>query len=357
VIRDPFYDPTKSYYENYELGPFGAFATTEMIIPQGAPEHEFFGQKIHAPFGIPAGPLLNAKFVKAALDKGFSLPIYKTVRSGEHESHQYPNVVPIDIASDLTIKIANEGVVSKAAYTEPLSITNSFGVPSFSPAVWQSDVKEAIAYAKVGQMVGVSFQGTKAHNGSPQAYIADWVRTAELVAETKPGFMEANLSCPNEGTTALLCFDIDRVEQIVVDIKSAVPNIPLWLKISYFEDEALLAELVQRVGPLVEGFATINTISAIVRTPSGEPALPGAGRLRSGVCGQAIKWAGIEMVRRFVSLRQQYNFSYTVIGVGGVMNKNDYQDYRTAGADVVMSATGAMWNPYLARDILSLSKK
>jgi tRNA-dihydrouridine synthase len=33
------------------------------------------------------------------------------------------------------------------------------------------------------------------------------------------------------------------------------------------------------------------------------------------------------------------------------MTPQDYFDYRQAGADVVMSATGAMWNPYLAQEI------
>jgi len=97
MIREPFYDPTKSYYDNYTDGPFGLFADGTIFKDEGEKAYEFYGHKIHTPFGIPAGPLLNAKYVKAALDKGFDLPIYKTVRSGNHGSHEYPNVVPIDI--------------------------------------------------------------------------------------------------------------------------------------------------------------------------------------------------------------------------------------------------------------------
>ena len=43
--------------------------------------------------------------------------------------------------------------------------------------------------------------------------------------------------------------------------------------------------------------------------------------------------------------------AFSITGVGGVMTPEDYLDYRSAGADVVMSATGAMWNPYLAEEI------
>ena len=83
----------------------------------------------------------------------------------------------------------------------------------------------------------------------------------------------------------------------------------------------------------------------------GKQALPGEGRLRSGVCGASIKWAGLDMVKKLKKLRGELGYSYTIIGVGGVTTADDFFEYRDAGADVVMSATGAMWNPYLAREI------
>ncbi|HTE48526.1 MAG TPA: hypothetical protein VK675_01300 [Candidatus Paceibacterota bacterium] len=52
-------------------------------------------------------------------------------------------------------------------------------------------------------------------------------------------------------------------------------------------------------------------------------------------------------------LRKKNGYSYTIIGVGGVSTPSDFFEYRDAGADIVMSATGAMWNPYLAREIKS----
>ena len=57
------------------------------------------------------------------------------------------------------------------------------------------------------------------------------------------------------------------------------------------------------------------------------------------------------MVKRLKKLREEFNYSYIIIGVGGVASPEDFFEYRNAGADIVMSATGAMWNPYLARDI------
>src|SRR3989338_7435314 len=102
----PFYDPEKSYEENFKDGPFGAFADGEFFSTKGAPASgwDFLGFKVNSPFGIPAGPLINGKFVQAALDKGFDIPIYKTVRTRSYPCHEWPNVLPIKMEGNLTLE-------------------------------------------------------------------------------------------------------------------------------------------------------------------------------------------------------------------------------------------------------------
>ena len=100
-----------------------------------------------------------------------------------------------------------------------------------------------------------------------------------------------------------------------------------------------------------QAIACINTIQAEIVDENGNQALPGENRLRSGVCGHAIKWAGLNMVRKLKKLREKFNYNFQIIGVGGVTTADDFFEYREAGADFVMSATGAMWNPYLAKEI------
>lgn len=116
-------------------------------------------------------------------------------------------------------------------------------------------------------------------------------------------------------------------------------------------DEEYLKKFVHELSPIVQGFSVINTIAAAIVDKNGEQALPGQGRLRSGVCGAPIKWAGMEMVKRFNALRATLGLDFAIVGVGGVTTPTDYHEYKRAGADVVMSATGAMWNPYLAKEI------
>ncbi len=73
--------------------------------------------------------------------------------------------------------------------------------------------------------------------------------------------------------------------------------------------------------------------------------------MKGGVCGAPIKWAGLEMVKRLKKIREEKNYKFSIDGVGGVTNKEDYEEYIKSGADAVFSATGAMWNPYLAQEI------
>ncbi len=349
---EPFYDPLRSYEENYRRGPFGAFtapAQPAAAAVASSPRSRFLGLPVALPLGIPAGPLLNANFVRAALQHGFNLPVYKTVRTHAHASHAWPNVLPVQVEGDLLPSAGR--LIAGAVYSDPLSITNSFGVPSFDPDVWQPDMAAAAASAGSGQVVIGSFQGTKSENGSVDAYIADFVLGARLVKETGVRVVEVNLSCPNEGTANLLCFDVARTQRIVEAIKTVLGNTPLVIKIAYFPDDEALLHLLRAVGHTADAISAINTISAEVVDARGGQALPGEGRLRSGVCGAAIRWAGLEMTGRLKALRERLGMRFEIVGVGGVTTPADYAAYRKAGADAVMSAAGAMWNPSLAQEI------
>ncbi len=345
----PFYDPHLSYDDNYDQGPFGSFATAEVWHLKKPAKFTFLGIPIDTPFGIPAGPLLNSQFALAALDHGFSVVVYKTVRSREYPSHPHPNVLAVKVEGNLTLEKAQQPLVADAEYRQPLSITNSFGVPSKSPEVWQTDLRRLVDHARPGQLVVGSFQGTPGKGGAEE-FLADWVQTAEMVVSTGVKVLELNLSCPNEGTSNLLCFDLDRVAAIVDAIHERI-KLPLVIKIAYFADQDQLRGLVTKVGSKIAAISAINTIPAKIIDAQGNQALPGKNRAVSGVCGDAIRWAGLEMVERLVQLRHEQQLKFEIVGVGGVMTVEDFQAYRQAGAEVVMSATGAMWNPNLGREV------
>ncbi len=347
----PWYDPTKTYEENYTDGPFGDLGF--QIEPQGEPAYDFLGFKVNTPFGIPAGPLLNSKYVAAAFKSGFDIAVYKTVRSDIYPCHPFPNVLAAHIDGDLTREKAKLPLLADTRYEAPLSITNSFGVPSRPSDVWQADAKKAIAAAGKGQVMVLSCMGTVRAGQTPEEFIADYALAAHLSYMIGTSIIEINLSCPNIGNEGLVCYNLDMTERVVKAVRDVIGGTPLILKVGYYDeaDTDSLARLSDIAARYAQAISAINTIQATVVDKDGGQALPGPMRSRSGVCGASIRWAGLEMTKRLADVKAKSGASFAVIGVGGVMTPEDYHEYRDAGADAVMSATGAMWDARLAEEI------
>ena len=120
--------------------------------------------------------------------------------------------------------------------------------------------------------------------------------------------------------------------------------------------ESQLKDFIKKVGGIIDGIAAINTISAEIIDKNVNQALPGEGRLRSGVCGNAIKWAGLDMIKRINNMRSEIGLKFKIIGVGGVASAEDFKIYISNGANAVMSATGVMWNSHLAKEVKNIIK-
>ena len=374
-MQTSFYDPNKSYQENYDQGPFGAFADGEDLresfdsldstrdkSAQDRPKYDFLGFKINTPFGIPAGPLLNAKFCKAAFQKGFDVIHYKTRRSVAFPANQWPNVLSVEVEGDLSLEKAKKPLLARKKFKDikKLSITNSFGNPSPDPDIWQEDMKKALNYAGAGQLLVASVVGTIQEGFSAEDYYSDFAKTAQLARKTGVRAIELNLSCPNVANEGIICYDQQAVESICRKSKKQVGDIPLLVKLGYFskEQQELLQNIVKKMLPYIAGIAVINTIPAPVVDEAGKQALPGSPtRLVAGICGASIKWAGLDMVKRLKRIRENLKKDFAIVGVGGVMTPAHFFEYRKQGADLVQSATGSMWNPYLAQEIKDLLNK
>ena len=355
-MNSPLYNIYKTYDQNFDLGPLGLKKLKKPIFKSTKPKYSFLGFPVNLPFGIPAGPLLNSKFVKGAFDFGFDVIHYKTQRSVQFECNLYPNVLFVDIDGPLTIEKSDKpllGMTESEKKSKKYSITNSFGNPSRGPKIWQPDMKKAIGYAKKGQLLISSVVGTIQKGFSDEDYYNDFAYTASLASKAGANIIEVNLSCPNVANEGVLCYSPNAVEAICGKIRNKIGNKKLLAKIGYFtkNQNQLLEKIIDKMSPFVDGIAVINTIAAPIVDENGNQALPGPNRLKSGVCGASIKWAGIDMVKRLVNFRRKLKKNFAIIGVGGVMTPDDYLDYRKAGADLVQSATGAMWNPLLAYEI------
>ena len=349
-----FYDPHKTYDDNYDNGPFN-FDEVD-LRKDTDPKYEFLGHKINSPFGIAAGSLPTSRHTDAAFRFGYDVVCYKTQRSVNFPSNPFPNILPLDVEGDLTLDKLNQPIKTRADYPEDLSklsITNSFGVPSRGHDVWFDDVKKALQGVGQGQLLIMCVVGTLQKDFTHEQYYDDFARSAKFAKQAGAKIIEVNLSCPNVASEGVICYSPDAVYQICTRVKSAIGDTPLIIKVGYFsqQQQELLEQIVEQTKDLVAAISAINTLQGKIVTPDGRQALPGEGRQKSGICGAGIKWAGLDMVKRLVALRRQKSYDYQIIGVGGVMSPDDFSDYRQAGADVVLSVTGTMWNQYLAQDI------
>lgn len=346
------YNIHKTYEENFKLGPIGVKKLNKPKFKKIRQKYKFLGFPINFPFGIPAGPLLNSKFIKGAFDFGFPVPVYKTVRADIFPCHPYPNILLVNAPKELhpqeTPRLETASSVPSAS---SLSITNSFGVPSKTPNIWQKDVKKAKTYEKKGQLLILSFMGTVKKNQTQEEFIEDFAKTAKLAKQTGVKVLEVNLSCPNIGNEGLVCYNLEATEKVCKEIRKIIGKTPLILKVGYYKNSKDIEKIAEITNKYADAIASINTLAVEVVDKKGKQALPGPNRLKSGVCGASIKWAGLEMVKKLNKIKRINKYKFEIVGVGGVMTPKDYLEYRKAGADLVMSATGAMWNPLLAHEI------
>lgn len=349
------YDPEKTFEDNLNNGPFNFDQTVDKRDDQTG-SYKFLGHTIASPFGIAAGSLPTSRHTTAAFKYGFDVVCYKTQRSGSFPTNDFPNVLPIAVNGDLTLEKLSSPLVVLDSYPEnlnELSITNSFGVPSRDPDVWIDDVHRAVEDAGKHQLLIMSVVGTIKPGFGPSEYYDDFAIAAKEAKQAGAKAIEINLSCPNVASEGVICYSADAVTAICERTKRAIGITPLIIKVGYYsaEQQGLLEDIVARIAPFVSAISAINTLPASIVGKDGNQALPGEGRLRSGVCGAGIKWAGLDLVKRLDDLRRQKSYGYEIIGVGGVMTAEDFFEYRRAGADVVQSVTGAMWDAELAQKI------
>lgn len=343
------YDDQLDFEENKAKGPFGDYAnTSERYKNTGEPQYDFFGTPVYSPFGIAAGPLPTTQFIDAALAKGFDIVTLKSVRTDVFPLNAYPQVRPVVCDGDVSTD-PDFAVKAADAYTERLAVSNSFGIPSVTPSEWQPFLRDSKALLQKGQALLTAFQGT-AHGKGKDDFVQDHVRGIELIRQTgADAVIEINLSCPNEGEAVLACFDTDITERIVKAVREANPDLKFIIKLAYFSDHEQLKDLVKRVGNIVDGFSAINTMATTVEDENGKEVFPG--RPKAGVSGAPIKWAGLEMTRLLKQYRDELGYDYKIVSMGGVLTPDDFHEYLEAGADTVMSVSGAMWNPQLAAQI------
>ncbi|MFN0071272.1 MAG: hypothetical protein ACKVVP_07255 [Chloroflexota bacterium] len=380
-IPIPAYNHQLTFEENAELGPpEGAFDSVTEALP--ILPTKLAGFKLNFPFGVSAcapatsyGP--HNRFLTGFASVGFDIITYKSVR----DAHRPPNKAPHwGFAVGLTHQVLPGvgepiEVTSLPRFDDPsqVSMVNSFGVPSVGPDTWIPDVKATKHHIGRGQVFIVSVLGHPEITESDSKLAHQFANAAEMAVDAGADIIELNLSCPNTGhrqaNADQICKDPAMSAMVVRAVQERIGGrAPVFIKISFLDHGTLgqlLAACTDRGIPErgIQGVVAINTfpVRAIRVGAAGLPPSPdtqffpdseyqGASTRRAfaGLSGAAIRTLGLDMARRLAQLRTERGYEIAILASGGVSTPPDFQAYREAGADAVLSCTGAWNNTRLA---------
>jgi dihydroorotate dehydrogenase (NAD+) catalytic subunit len=330
----PRYDIGRTYDWNYEHAP----EPVSVEAPNVAGEWDFCGFPVDSPLGIPAGPLLNGRWVLYYASLGFDVLTYKTVRSVQWGCYEPPNLQPV-VADPLDG--AEKYVV--AAHGMSGSWAVSFGMPSMAPAVWRADVERTRHKLPSGKVLCVSVVGSAQPGTAIDDLADDYARCARWAADAGADCVESNFSCPNVVTCDGQLFQ-DPVAAAVVAgrVRRALGATPHIVKVGHVPQEAAADALLSALAGVADALSMTNCIAARVATSEGKFLFAGQPR---GIGGEAIRQASIDQVRTFNRLIERRNLPLRLIGVGGVANADDVRQYLAAGAHAAQVATAAMVDP------------
>ncbi|MCB1111560.1 MAG: dihydroorotate dehydrogenase [Chlamydiales bacterium] len=348
-INSAIYDIEKSYLDNAEEGPFFSAEIPERPGVHETQWRDFLGYKVASPIGVPAGPLLNSRWIGAAADLGFDILCYKTIRSAPHPGHPTPNMVFIDRRDQLDPANLPPSVVHRPTTPqtmEEIAVTNSFGMPSRDHDYLAEDIPKAYSLLHRGQALIISVVGTPSAEGG---FLADCVRVAKQAKDYGAKIIEVNFSCPNVTTgEGMIHTDAAVVYDIASGIVNAIGDTPLIIKVGTFPSTSALEQcMVAAARAGVRAICGINTISMKVVDSKNNPLL-GPQRAVSGICGSPIHAAALDFTRNARTINDKLKLDLTIMTTGGAVLPQHFHDFLNAGADIAMTATGMMWDPYLA---------
>jgi dihydroorotate dehydrogenase (NAD+) catalytic subunit len=336
------YDFQKSYEWNYDHVP-QPLESLEIAAVPGT--WEFCGLPVASPLGIPAGPLLNSRWIHYYASLGFDVLTYKTVRSSRRACHPLPNLLPV--RGDPLDDEPGRCQAARAGETFD-SWAISFGMPSRDPSEWRADVRRARLGLKAGQLLVVSVVASPEEGATLEDIAQDYARCASWAADAGADAIEANLSCPNvisaEGD---LYLRPEWAAAVAERVRAAVPQLPLILKVGVFSDERLRAEFCRVVSGVASAISTTNTVRARVE-PEVEGGQEWFGGKTRGIGGAAIAERCWEELVRWRKQLQECGSSLELIAVGGVSSAADVRRRLDAGAHHVQLATAAMRDPLVA---------
>ncbi len=308
----------------------------------------FLDYELASPIGVSACAITTGRPLAWLAQLGFDVLTYKTIRSRAQDAHPLPNILPV--ACDESLKPADLNqplyVCPEFDTNDKLALANSFGNACFDPHWVEEDIETVKKSLRKGQILIVSVYG---QGQTDQETLTDFVTTACIARDAGADIIELNLSCPNiTDTHRILSLDSEAVYQITYKVVQCIKKIPVIVKLGLFPDQSspeTVLTAAARAGAM--GISAINSVPMTVLQADQTPAF-GDQRVSAGVSGYPIRALALNFIRTLAEINRAQKFELALLGMGGVTEAQHFMQLQEAGADVMLAATGVMWNPYLA---------
>jgi dihydroorotate dehydrogenase (NAD+) catalytic subunit len=217
------------------------------------------------------------------------------------------------------------------------------------PDVWRKDIRRAKEKMGRGQVLMVSVIGTPDIGADAEALVADYSLCAVWAAEAGADVIEVNLAAPNPfGDPGQMVYDsIVMSAQILYRVRTSI-KVPVVAKFGPFRTPRQLHETATKLAPWAHGFELVHGIQRRVVDEDGNPAFEGPGRDLAYVVGSDTFSACARQVEELIAWRKAGAWDRAIIGVGGITTVDRAQHLLREGADAVLVATAALFDPLFA---------
>ncbi len=345
----PLLNLSHTFEDNINNGPIFDGAIPERILQPKQLWHSLFDYKVASKIGVPACSITKRKHLVLLSKLGFDVLTYKTIRTHAKVAHPTPTLCRVSCTRQLTNADVDTKIIAcKDSEQHGLDIAAacSVGNPSFGQEQTQQDIAFVRTSIQEGQLLIVSVYGEGA---TQQEMIQDYARAAQLVVDAGAQAIELNLSCPNIIGGKFLYLDPQGVAATVSEVVKVVGTIPVLIKVGIFEDQQTLQDvLVSGAKSGMRGICAINAVKMKVENSDGLPTFDK--RTYGGVSGNPIRTLALETIYNIHNINKKEKLGLTILGTGGVVLPEHFNDFFAVGADVAMSGAGTIWNPYLAHE-------
>jgi dihydroorotate dehydrogenase len=325
-----------------------------------SPKHwrRIFDHDVASPIGLSACSISLGEGARLSAEMGFDVVTYKTIRSQQHTAYSPPNLIPVSSQGCLSngssdISIVPETWPNTASMDRQwdAAMANSIGMPCASLDWVMADIERTRRSLSQGQLLIVSVLGEdqRSIGIKRENRVQDFIGMARRAQEAGAHVIELNLSCPNVGANPQALYkDLDILECLLTPIMKALKNSPVSVKLGVCQGEHLygVMKILARLG--CQGIACMNSLPRKVRTEAGYPAFGSPDRLTAGISGSPLRPLALHFAREASAFNQSQGLGLTILATGGVMHPSHLQDLLDAGADIALTATGAIFDPWLA---------